>query len=153
MSVEVKVKGLDGLRKRLKNMSNDLIDPKVLSALTQEIKKDILVRTDKGVDFKGKKFDNYSDSYKKFRAKKGRGSSPDLQFTKRMLGNMTTKVGKDRGKIFFSRAEEAKKAYFHTEKGVGKSRVKREFFRLSKENIRFVKDRLNKHIRGAVRGR
>lgn len=56
------------------------------------------------------RFKAYSEKYKSFRKSKGRSTKPDLQFSGRMLGSMTSKVGKDKVTIFFTRAEEAKKA-------------------------------------------
>ncbi len=67
-------------------------------------------RTAKGKGFKGGGFKKYSPTYAAFRSKNGRGSTPDLQFTGKMLGSMTTKANSKQAVIFFSRAAESKKA-------------------------------------------
>jgi hypothetical protein len=67
-------------------------------------------RTKDGKGYKGGAFKAYSEKYAKFRRKKGRGQNVDLQFTGRMLGSMTSKADSKKATIFFTRAEEAKKA-------------------------------------------
>ena len=70
----------------------------------------IEARTNKGLGFKGGKFKDYTPIYAAFRASKGRGKNPDLQFTRQMLGSMTSKASARQAEIFFTRATEAKKA-------------------------------------------
>ena len=67
-------------------------------------------RTAKGRGFKGGFFKKYNPTYAAFRSKRGRGSTPDLQFTGKMLGSITTKANSKQAVIFFTRASEAKKA-------------------------------------------
>ena len=67
-------------------------------------------RTAEGQGYKGGKFAEYNPAYAAFRRSKGRGEMPDLQFTGKMLGSMTTKADAKQAEIFFSRAAEAKKA-------------------------------------------
>jgi len=67
-------------------------------------------RTAKGRGFKGGFFKKYNPTYAAFRSKRGRGSTPDLQFTGKMLGSITTKANSKQAVIFFTRAAEAKKA-------------------------------------------
>lgn len=85
----------------------------------------IEARTSKGVGYKGGVFKGYSTKgksggYAAFRAKKGRGSTPDLQFTGQMLGSMTSRSNSRQAEIFFSRATESKKAAMNN--------MKRPFF-------------------------
>lgn len=70
----------------------------------------ILDRTSKGTGFKGGKFKDYTPIYAAFRASRGRGTSPDLQFTGKMLGSMTSRADGKRAEIFFRGAAESKKA-------------------------------------------
>ena len=70
----------------------------------------IEARTSKGVGFKGGKFKDYTPIYAAFRASKGRGNNPDLQFTGQMLGSMTSRASSKQAEIFFTRATESKKA-------------------------------------------
>ncbi len=96
------------LKQKGKDVSQSL--KKALSITAQQGINIIEDRTDKGVGFKGGAFKAYSEKYNAFRRKKGRGSDVDLQFTGRMLGSMTSKADRKEATIFFTRAEEAKKA-------------------------------------------
>ena len=73
-------------------------------------------RTSKGKGYKGGSFKPYSDVYAAFRNATGRGAVPDLQFTGKMLGRMTSKSNRKQAEIFFTRAAEAKKAAFNDQK-------------------------------------
>jgi hypothetical protein len=70
----------------------------------------IEARTRKGVGFKGGKFKGYTPIYAAFRASKGRGNNPDLQFTGLMLSSMTSRASSKQAEIFFTRPTESKKA-------------------------------------------
>ena len=100
------------VEKRLKQAGKD-IDKSMKRALSITAQEGINIiegRTEDGVGYKGGAFKGYSEKYAKFRSAKGRGKNVDLQFTGRMLGSMTSKADKRKAKIFFTRAEEAKKA-------------------------------------------
>lgn len=84
-------------------------------------------RTSAGVDVNGKPFVPYSDAYKAFRAKSGRSTSPDLMFSGRMMASMKGTASKTKGVLFFSRAEESKKAAFNNRS--------RKFFDLSDKEM------------------
>ena len=73
-------------------------------------------RTAEGQGYKGGKFAEYNPVYAAFRRSKGRGEMPDLQFTGKMLGSMTTKADAKQAEIFFSRATESKKAAMNDKK-------------------------------------
>ena len=91
-------------------------------------------RTRKGTDFKGRKFRPYSPKYAKRRAKEGRTTTPNLFRAGLMLGNMRFKrLSKNQGQISFPARRQNLKAFFHDVQGVGKSKVKREFFSVSKK--------------------
>lgn len=96
------------LRKKGKDVNASL--KKALSITAQEGINIIEARTEDGTGYEGGAFKRYSKKYEKFRRAKGRGSAVDLQFTGRMLGAMTSKSTKKKATIFFTRAEEAKKA-------------------------------------------
>lgn len=96
------------LKKKGKNVNKSL--KRALSITAQEGINIIEDRTQDGVGYKGGAFKEYSDKYAKFRRAKGRGNNVDLQFTGRMLGSMTSKADRKKATIFFTRAEEAKKA-------------------------------------------
>jgi hypothetical protein len=67
-------------------------------------------RMDAGKEIKGGNFKPYDREYALFRRSKGRGTKPDLQFTRRMRQSMVSRATSKEARIFFSRPEEAKKA-------------------------------------------
>jgi len=84
-------------------------------------------RTSAGVDVNGKAFAPYSNAYSAFRSKSGRSTTPDLMFSGRMMASMKATASSRRGVLFFSRAEESKKAAFNNRT--------RKFFDLSKKEL------------------
>lgn len=104
-----------GLEAALKNASRD-IESQIQKSLLKTAQfgtQIILDRTERGIGYEGK-FKSYSAPYAKFRAKKGRGSNPDLNFSGRMLGDIQqASESKNVAKIYFGRAQEAKKAAFN----------------------------------------
>ena len=96
------------LKKKGKDINKSL--KRALSITAQQGINIIEDRTQDGVGYKGGAFKGYSEKYAKFRKAKGRGSNVDLQFSGRMLGAMTSKADRRKATIFFTRAEEAKKA-------------------------------------------
>ena len=83
---------------------------RALSITAQEGINIIERRTERSVGFKGGKFTNYSPKYARFRRFKGRTNKPNLEFSGKMLGAMTSKADSRKATIFFTRAAEAKKA-------------------------------------------
>ncbi len=67
-------------------------------------------RTSKSKGFKGGAFKKYNSVYSAFRVSKGRSTKPDLRFTGQMMSAMTVKSNNKEAEIFFTRAQEAKKA-------------------------------------------
>lgn len=106
-------------------------------------------RTESGRGYMGA-FRPYSPNYAKFRAAKGRQITPvNLNFTGRMLSAISTrKVRRGVQEIYFTRAEEARKAYFHNVSGAGKGRITRKFFGFNENEKsmlgKFFKSRLLK---------
>lgn len=99
------------VRASLKKKGKD-VDASIKKALsiTAQVGVNIIEdRTERGKGYKAG-FKPYSKAYKQFRRNKGRGAKPDLNFTGKMLGSMTTKASKKKANIFFTRATEAKKA-------------------------------------------
>ena len=96
------------LKKKGKDINKSL--KRALSITAQQGINIIEDRTQDGVGYKGGSFKGYSEKYAKFKKAKGRGSNVDLQFSGRMLGAMTSKADRRKATIFFTRAEEAKKA-------------------------------------------
>ena len=96
------------LKKKGKDIDKSM--KRALSITAQQGINIIEDRTQDGVGYKGGAFKGYSEKYAKFRRAKGRGKNVDLQFSGRMLGSMTSKADRKKATIFFTRAEEAKKA-------------------------------------------
>lgn len=79
----------------------------------------------------------YSARYSRFRKKKGRQTSRrDLTFTGKMWQSLTVigKPARKQAQMFFSGAEENRKAFFNDEKT--------PFFSLTRSETGFIKDRL-----------
>jgi len=111
MQVDIKTnakKVQAALKKKGKDIDKSM--KRALSITAQQGINIIEDRTEDGVGYKGGAFKGYSEKYAKFRRDKGRGKNVDLQFSGRMLGSMTSKADKRKAKIFFTRAEESKKA-------------------------------------------
>ncbi len=111
MQVDIKTnakKVQAALKKKGKDVGKSM--KRALSITAQQGINIIEDRTESGVGYKGGAFKGYSEKYAKFRRAKGRGKNVDLQFSGRMLGSMTSKADRKKATIFFTRAEEAKKA-------------------------------------------
>jgi len=101
---EVKAK----LEKKGKDVGKSV--SRALSITAQEGINIIERRTKRSVGFKGGKFTGYSPKYAKFRRFKGRTNRPNLEFSGKMLGAITSRADRKKATIFFTRAAEAKKA-------------------------------------------
>lgn len=104
---------------------------KLVTDIANTIAARIKVRTGQGKDVKLKPFAPYSDSYKAFRAKKGRQTSPvNLQFTGRMLAGVFARtVSPTEARVGIGSAIEQRKGIIH-QLGLGKM-PKREWFGVS----------------------
>lgn len=69
----------------------------------------ILNRTERGMGVDGR-FKPYSTKYAEFRRSRGATLTPNLFLTGRMLGNVTQTANSKQARIFFSNAEQARKA-------------------------------------------
>ena len=85
----------------------------------------------KGVDFRGRAFKPYSPKYKRRLVKQS--GVVDLTDTGQMFSSLTSKVTPSKGELFFRQASANRKAFFHDEAGVGRKRIIRPFFRISKK--------------------
>lgn len=131
-----------GIQQKLAKMERELpqaIDRALLQTATYGVGI-IKKRTNAGRGIE-RLFKRYTPKYAAFRQKKGRQVSPvNLQFTGRMLGAMQAFGHRGYAEISFTRAEEAKKAYFNNQK--------RPFFGFNRNEKRklleFMKKRLFK---------
>ena len=85
----------------------------------------------KGIDAYGRPFKPYSPNYKRAGVKQS--GVVDLTDTKQMFNSLATKVSASKGVLFFRQNLANKKAAFHDIFGVGKKRITRQFFRISKD--------------------
>ena len=85
----------------------------------------------KGVDAFGRPFKPYSPNYKRAGVKQS--GVVDLTDTGQMFSSLTSKVTVSKGVLFFRQNLANKKAAFHDVFGVGKQRITRKFFRISKD--------------------
>jgi len=85
----------------------------------------------KGVDFRGRSFKPYSPKYKRRLVKQS--GVVDLTDTGQMFSSLTSKVTPSKGELFFRQASANRKAFFHDEAGVGRKKIIRPFFRISKK--------------------
>ena len=85
----------------------------------------------KGIDFRGRAFKPYSSKYKRRLVKQS--GVVDLTDTGQMFSSLTSKVTPSKGELFFRQASANRKAFFHDEAGVGRKKIIRPFFRISKK--------------------
>ena len=123
VDVRIKPKDFKGIaRKRRKEIKQGI--RLALSKTAQTGISIILDRTEAGKDIKGNPFKPYAEKYAAFRKKKGRQTRPDLDFTGKMTGSITSKASNTKAEIFFARATETEKAM--------KNQKKRPFFGFSR---------------------
>ena len=109
-------------------------------------------RTRKGRDFRGRAFRPYSPKYAKQRTKEGRTTTPNLFRSGQMLGNMTARTfSSTKAEIFFRSNLQNIKAFYNDTHGVGKAKVKREFFSVGKKEeekaVKIFTDTLMRDLR------
>lgn len=93
--------------------------------------------TEKGIDAFGRPFAPYSPNYKRAGVKQS--GVVDLTDTKQMFNSLATKVTTSKGVLFFRSTEANKKAAFHDIFGVGKKKITRKFFRISKDEEKKIR--------------
>lgn len=130
-----------GLEERILEVRTKSFQVACQTALDQ-----IIDRTqNQGRDYTGRPFDKYSEKYAAKRQKTGRRvSPPDLTFTGEMLQALKVKFdslgnGREVAEFYFSTASAGFKARFVNEA--------REFFRLSKEQLTAIRNKVRKATR------
>lgn len=84
--------------------------PRALSASGEQTVETIVDRTQRGQGLNGA-FPRYSQQYRDYRQENGRGATPDLNFSGRMLSNLgVERKNNNAVKVGFSRNEEKNKA-------------------------------------------
>lgn len=130
----VDIKAVLHLLDRVDHALYDSFTPKELQELGDWALWTIQRRTRKGKDVDGKDFTPYNDATKADRAARGRTTSRvTLEDTGKMMSNMTAGVEGDKAVVFFSSANEGRKAHFINE-GT-KNMPRRQFMKLSRREL------------------
>ena len=129
--------------KAVLNSKVDGLEKEFGIAVSDEVTR-MIKRTQSGADKDNKQFVKYSDSYAKYKKKKGRNISPvDLTFSGRMLRAITYKTFKQGtnyiAEVFFNGSKEEQKA---------KGNLKhRQFFGFSKDQIAKIHQRIKQSFK------
>ena len=159
MALSVKIrnnsKAIEKRFKRLEQKFPKIIDKAILQGGFQLL--DIVrTKTQKGIDFRDRKFAPYSEGYLKKLQREGKRTNVDLFYSGRMLGALTPsprtvkKSGKNKVSISFSNSQMNQRALFNQVL----NEPKREFFGfndrtekiISKQFNRFVKQQFERSI-------
>lgn len=87
----------------------------------------IVERTAEGRDAFGNRFARYSESYRRFRRRRGRSVRPDLSFDGTMMGSLTGGFDNGAALVFFANRAQALIADFHTSDEPRSVMPKRDF--------------------------
>ena len=112
----------------------------------------IRTKTQKGIDFRDRKFAPYSTGYIKKLNREGKKTAVDLFYTGRMLGNLTPsqaikKTGKHKITLAFNNAEMRQRALYNQVL----NDPKREFFGFNKRTENIIKKQFNRFVQSELR--
>ena len=156
MALSVKIKNnskaIEKRFKRLEKKFPKLIDKGILQGGFQLL--DIIrTKTQKGIDFRDRKFAPYSDSYLKKLEREGKRTNVDLFDTGRMLGALTPsprsvkKSGKNKITVGFSNSQMIQRALFNQVL----NEPKREFFGFNTKTEKIINKAFNKFVEKELR--
>ena len=149
MALSVKIrnnsKAIEKRFRRLERKFPKIIDKGILQGGFQLL--DIIrTKTQKGVDFRDRKFEAYSDGYLKQLQREGKPIKVDLFYSGRMLGaltpSMVKKTGKHKVTLAFTRKEEIDKAFFNQVT----TDPQREFFGFNTKTEKIINKAFNKFV-------
>ena len=110
---------------RFNVLSRKLSTREIMAAAAQLVRDNIFVRTNSGKDKDNRSFKKYSPKYS---AKEGK-TLVNMTQTGQMMNSMSFKaLSKNRGLVFFSNSRAINLAKKHNEEGIGREKIKREFF-------------------------
>ena len=137
--------------KRLERKLPKLIDKAILQGGFQLL--DIIrTKTQKGIDFRDRKFAPYSNNYLKKLQREGKRTNVDLFDTGRMLGALTPsprtvkKSGKNKITVGFSNAQMMQRALFNQVL----NEPKREFFGFNDRTEKIISKQFNRFIKQEI---
>ena len=151
LNIKTNSKEISAKFKKFGSVLPRIIDKGVKQAGFQLVDR-IRSQTQKGIDFKDRKFAPYSEGYLKKLQRENKPTAVDLFYTGTMMGaltpSMVKKTGKHKVTLAFSRKEEIDKAFFNQVT----TDPQREFFGfntrtekiINKSFEKFVKDELRK---------
>lgn len=150
MKMQVEITGADGIEASLKGSAKRLARPGLLERLGEAARDAVIERTLSGRDVKGRMFAPYSAAYRRSGSE---GSTVDLRDTGRMLANISVATDAEAGTatLYFRDEPEAKKAAWHNSRGVGKERVVRRFFGLSRSDAKMLEDIAAAHVAEVIK--
>ncbi len=122
----VKVTGLGETRAMLNRVERFLLSAKPMKLIVEDVKEVIERKTASGKDYRGHKFESYSEAY----AKRKKKTKVDLNDSGEMLGALKTKVINPKHGRVFIRGNRAIIANIHTT-GTGKQ-PERDFMNITK---------------------
>ena len=151
MALSVKIrnnsKAIEKRFKRLERKFPKIIDKGILQGGFQLL--DIIrTKTKKGIDFRDRKFEPYSDGYLKQLQREGKPIKVDLFYSGRMLGALTPsnrtvkKTGKHKITLSFSNAQMRQRALFNQVL----NEPKREFFGFNNRTEKIINKQFNKFV-------
>ena len=155
MAISVKIKdNSKQVRNKFKKLGSTLpriIDKGIKQAGFQLL--DIIrTKTQKGQDFRDRKFAPYSSSYIKKLNREGKKTAVDLFYTGRMLGSLTPnstvkKTGKHKATLAFSNSQMRQRALFNQVL----NEPKREFFGFNKRTENIISKQFNRFVSKELR--
>ena len=155
MALDVKIKtnskAFEKRFQRLQTKFPKIIDKGILQGGFQLL--DIIrTKTQKGIDFRDRKFAPYSEGYLKKLNREGKKTAVDLFYTGRMLGSLTPsstvkKTGKHKVTLGFSNSEMRQRALFNQVL----NEPKRQFFGFNKRTENIIKKQFNRFVQKELR--
>ena len=153
LSVKIKTnsKHIEKKFKRLQSKFPKIIDKGILQAGFQLL--DIIrTKTQKGQDFRDRRFAPYSSSYLKKLNKEGKSTNVDLFYSGRMLGSLTPnssikKTGKHKVSVGFSNSQMRQRALFNQVL----NDPKREFFGFNNRTEKIISKQFNRFVEKELR--
>ena len=136
---------------RIQKKFKSIIENGILQAGFQLL--DIIrTKTQKGQDFRDRRFAPYSSSYLKKLNKEGKSTNVDLFYSGRMLGSLTPnssikKTGKHKVSIGFSNAQMRQRALFNQVL----NDPKREFFGFNNRTEKIISKQFNRFVEKELR--
>lgn len=118
--------------------------PRALNRSGEKTVETVVDRTQRGISLNGGRFRRYSREYADYRQDNGRGTSPDLNFSGRMLSNLgVERVNNTKVKVAFSRNEEKTKARVNQRT--------RPFVGVRPQEVKFITDAFKRQFERDIR--